>query len=122
MGEHIFRGKEYELKGGRYILSGREYEFRGEYRAPQMGEYFLNSSGHVGQAAGAFTMDRAIVYPVPIFKTIGGITFRDTEVKRRIKRNEWYVSRYGLVTCAKGLTEQEYNVLELVGVAGKRSG
>ncbi len=74
---------------------GKKYEFRGEYRYPQQGESFLNDTGdvmpHYPNMSGRI---RAIIHPVPVTHTFGGVTFEETGKYRRAD-GEWVLEYNG---------------------------
>ena len=70
---------------------GKKYEFRGEYRYPQQGESFLNDTGYVmPRYPNMSGRIRAIIHPVPVTHTFGGVTFEETGEFRCAAPNEWF--------------------------------
>lgn len=84
----------------RFTYNEKEYEYRGEYREVTSTDHFIAIS-----TGGRLVLDpsqdnaglgvRAIVHPVPVRHTFGGIVFEETGEKRPTVFGEWFLNQSG---------------------------
>ena len=103
----------------RFTYDNHEYEFRGEYWKPNPDDYYLSNDlgpharviqpGHVGLSS------RAIVYPVPVRHTFGGVVFEEVETRTPLK-GEWFIHHPNEAICSDGGWWGNYPILRPVKV------
>lgn len=98
-----------------FEFKGKKYEYNGVYAVPTQGDFYLSKTfARIIKAQVPPREARAIMIPVTVKHTLGGIVFEEIDSNRRAEPGEWYLHCDHIQLCTTAQTVWLYKILRPV--------